>query len=116
MTCQHLSLHVALPPLADEQGSHVGVALLRGQVQRGDPLLGQDVGVRSVLQQHRGDLHLVLLSGDVERSVSVLIQGEGGGGRRGGRDECHGGHETIGCCVVHRKPQMPNSSLATSLL
>lgn len=70
----YLCLGVDLGSLADEQGSHVCMALLRGQMERCDPLLGQDVGLSSVLQQHCGDLHLVLLGGDVQRSVAVLVR------------------------------------------
>ncbi len=43
-------------------------------MERSDTLLGQDVGLSSVLQQDCGDIHLVLLSRDVERSVAILIQ------------------------------------------
>lgn len=75
---QHLSLDVDLGSLADEQGSHVGVALLGGQMERCDALLGQDVGLGVVLQQHCGDFHLVLLRRNVERSVAILVDaGEG---------------------------------------
>lgn len=70
---RYLRLDVYLGSLADEQSGHVGVALLRGQVQRCDALLGQDVGLGAVLQQHRSDFHLVLLGRDVERSVAVLV-------------------------------------------
>lgn len=52
------------------------MALLRGQVERGHSLLGQDVGVSAVLQQHCSDFHLVLLGCDVERGVAVLKQGQ----------------------------------------
>lgn len=75
---QYLSLDVDLGSLADEQGSHVGVALLGGQMERCDALLGQDVGLGVVLQQHCGDFHLVLLRRNVERSVAILVDaGEG---------------------------------------
>lgn len=75
---RYLSLDVDLGSLADKQGSHICVALLGGQMERSDTLLGQNVGLGSVLQQHRGDFHLVLLSRDVERSVAILIDGDGG--------------------------------------
>lgn len=77
----YLSLDVDLGSFAEEQGRHVRVALLRRQMKRSDALLGHDVGLGSVLKQNRGDLHLVLLGGDVERRVAVLVGGrEGGGG------------------------------------
>lgn len=47
-------------------------------MERSDTLLGQNVGLSSVLQQHRGDIHLVLLSRDVERSVAILIDADRG--------------------------------------
>lgn len=34
-----------------QQAGHLGVAFLGRQVERADPLLGQDVGLGSVLQQ-----------------------------------------------------------------
>lgn len=76
---QYLSLDVDLGSLAYEQGSQVCVALLGGQMERSDALLGQNVGLGSVLQQNSGDFHLVLLSRDVEGSVSVLMHGESTG-------------------------------------
>lgn len=44
-----------------------------------DALLGQNVGLSSVLQQHCGDFHLVLLGRDVEGSVAVLMHGDSEG-------------------------------------
>lgn len=63
---------VGVSSFAQQQAGHLGVSLLGRQVQRADPLLGQNVGLRSVLQQRRRDVGLVLLGGDVERSVAVL--------------------------------------------
>lgn len=42
-------------------------------MERSNSLLGQYVGLGAVLQQHVGDFHLILLSGDVKRRVAVLI-------------------------------------------
>ena len=53
----------------------MGVALLGGEVQGGDPLLGQGVGEGAVAQQHPRHLQLVLLGRDVQRSVAVLLAG-----------------------------------------
>lgn len=78
---QYLSLDVDLGSFADKQGSHVGVTLLGGQMERSDALLGQDVGLSAVLQKHSSDLHLVLLCCNVEGSVAVLVDA-GEGGRR----------------------------------
>lgn len=69
----YLGGHVDLGSLAQEQSSHVGVALLGGQMERCDPLLCQDVGLSSILKQNCGYFHLVFLSCDVQRSVAVLI-------------------------------------------
>lgn len=74
----YLGEHVDLGSLAQEQSSHVGMALLGGQMERRDPLLCQDVGLSSVLQQNCGYFHLVLLGCDVERSVAVLIHEDTG--------------------------------------
>lgn len=49
------------------------MTLLGGQMEWSDPLLGQDVSLCSVTQQHCGDLHLVLFSRNMQRSVAVLI-------------------------------------------
>lgn len=70
---QYLRLDVDLGSFADEQGSHFGVALLGGQMERRDALLGQDVGLGAVLQQHSSDFHLVLLCRNVEGSVAILV-------------------------------------------
>lgn len=48
------------------------MALLRGQVHRADALPGDGVGVRAVLQQGGGDVHLILLGSNVQRSVAIL--------------------------------------------
>ena len=69
----HLGGRVGLRCLAQQQGGHVGVALLGGEVQGGDPLLGQGVGEGAVAQQHPRHLQLVLLGRDVQRSVAVLL-------------------------------------------
>lgn len=74
----YLGGHVDLGSFAQEQSSHVGVALLGGQMERRDSLLCQDVGLSSVLQQNRSYFHLVLLGCDVERSVAVLIHEDRG--------------------------------------
>lgn len=71
----HLGGHVDMGSLLQEQGGHVAVALLGGQVQRSHALLGQDVGLGSELQQRGGDLHLVLLGGNVEGGVAILKAG-----------------------------------------
>lgn len=55
------------------------MALLRRQMKRSDALFGQDVGLGAVLKQNCGDLHLVLLGGDVERRVAILVWGKEGG-------------------------------------
>lgn len=73
---RYLGGDIDLRSLTDEQGSHVCVTLLGGQMERSDALLGQDVGVCAVLQQHCGNIHLILLRGDVQSSVAVLM-GEG---------------------------------------
>lgn len=78
---QYLRLDVDLGSFADEQGSHVGVALLGGEVERSDALLGQDVGLGAVLQQHCRDFHLVLFCRNVEGSVAILV--DAGEGERG---------------------------------
>jgi hypothetical protein len=56
----------------EQQGDHVSVALLCGQVQRGEAVLGLGVGLRAVLDQRGRDVHLVLLGRDVQGRVAVL--------------------------------------------
>lgn len=49
VVAQYLGLDVDLGSFAHEQGSHVCVALLGGQMERSDTLLRQNVGLSSVL-------------------------------------------------------------------
>lgn len=63
---------VDVSSLSEQQARHLGVALLRCEVQRADPLLGQDVRLCAVLQQRQRDLRLVLLGCNVEWGVAIL--------------------------------------------
>jgi len=55
-----------------KQGHHVSVTFLGGQMKWSDSLLGQNVGLCPIVQQSGSYLHLILLGGNVQRSVSVL--------------------------------------------
>ena len=68
----HLWCYVGLGASLQEQCQHLGVSLLCGQVDGADALLGHGVGVGSVLQQRRGNVHLVLLGSNVQRSEAIL--------------------------------------------
>lgn len=56
----------------EQQWHHVHVAVLGGEVHGGDALPGDGVGVRAVLQQRGGDVHLVLLGSYVQGCVTIL--------------------------------------------
>lgn len=68
----HLVAEVDVGVPGEQQGHHVHVAVLRGEVQRGDALPRDGVGVRAVLQQRGGYVHLVLLGSYVQGCVTVL--------------------------------------------
>ena len=72
----HLSGCVDVRSLPEQQAHHVCVTLLGGQMQRTDPLLGQDLGLGPVLQQGQRYGRLFLLGCDVQRGVAVLDHGE----------------------------------------
>ena len=66
-------------PVLHQEGRHVGVALLRGEVQGGEARLGLGPGLGPVLEERGRDVDLVLAGGDVEGRVAVLGRGVGGG-------------------------------------
>lgn len=51
--------------LVQQQGDHVRVALLRGQVEWCYALLCHNVGLGSIAEERGSDLHLVLLGSNV---------------------------------------------------
>lgn len=60
--------------LVQQQGGHLAVSFLRGQVQWTDSLLGEHVGLSTILHQGRGNGCLVLLRCNVEGRVAILAQ------------------------------------------
>lgn len=75
-TVLYLGLQVDPRSFANEQRRHVSMALLGCQVQRGHAPRGQRVALGAKAQQRRRCFQLLLLGGDVQRSVSVLEEWE----------------------------------------
>ena len=87
---RYLVAQVDVGLFGDEEGRHVGDALLRGEVQGCDALEGLRVSVSAVLQQAASHLQLVLLSCYMQRRVAILQRGGTQGQVRG---------ETVCMCV-----------------